>query len=495
MSTKVIVTNRAALAAKYSPGGCATVQAAASRYRTHFNNAGDTVEIVYLDDAVQMGTLGAPPVTAANTPRENKASIDAVSMRLNADVITVLGAPDIVPHQILDNPAIDDDANVPSDLPYACSAPYSTTVYDFRAPSRIVGRMPDVTGQNDQGIYLAGLLDAAIASAPAAGGQYADYFAVSADVWSSSTTTSITSIFGNARNVSISPPNGPNWPNAQYAKLSHFANLHGASNTPQWFGQQGPNYPIAMDSANIPGKLQRGTVAAVEACYGAQLYDPALAGGSPALCNAYLSNGALGFFGSTTIAYGPAVGNGGADLLTQYFLANFLKGRSLGAAALAARQQFVSGNTPLTPSNLKTLAQFLLLGDPSISLVAPAQAHALTANLSFSGQVQAQILRAAGEELGQNVAYAVPTRVAVPDSVDVAMKAAVGNLGLIDQHFISYAFQSEGDILQIKAALPSVKLHVMYGKSAEHGKIRTDVIIEVLERQGQVLSVKTLYAR
>jgi hypothetical protein len=76
--------------------------------------------------------------------------------------------------------------------------------------------------------------------------------------------------------------------------------------------------------------------------------------------------GAYGYFGSSTIAYGPSEGNGAADLITQYFLLAILDGASLGRAALLARQQFVRQTAELDPIDLKTLGQFSLLGDPSI---------------------------------------------------------------------------------------------------------------------------------
>jgi hypothetical protein len=494
MSTKAIVSNKAALTTKYAATGVAVIEAALDRYQTHFQSAGDTVQIIYLDDAVQMAQVGAPVVSPARTDQETKASIDAVFTQLNADVLIVLGGPEIVPHQILSNPTADDDTNVPSDLPYACVAPYGSSASAFAAPSRIVGRFPDITAQDDQGAYLAGLLDAAVAATATSASAYSDYFAVSADVWSSSTATSLTSVFGTSATLVLSPPDGPGWSATQYAKLTHFANLHGANNTPQWFGQKDASYPIAMDSANVTGQLQRGTVIAVEACYGAQLYNPALAAGSLALCNVYLSSGALGFFGSTNIAYGDAVGNDAADLLTQYFLAQVLMGRSLGAAALAARQQFVSVNTPLVPSNIKTLAQFLLLGDPSIALVSPPPTHALDARL-LTGASQIQYLRETGEQLAREAAFAVPLDVQVPASVGLAVKAALGDRPLIDQREQSYVFQSPGTELAMKTLPSATMLHVTYGKTGDQPKIRSDVIVEVLERDGHVISVKTLYAR
>ena len=84
------------------------------------------------------------------------------------------------------------------------------------------------------------------------------------------------------------------------------------------------------------------------------------------ICQGYLIQGTYGYFGSTTIAYGPEVGNGTADLITQYFLLAILDGASLGRAALLARQRFVQQTAELDPIDLKTLGQFNLLGDPSI---------------------------------------------------------------------------------------------------------------------------------
>ena len=115
---------------------------------------------------------------------------------------------------------------------------------------------------------------------------------------------------------------------------------------------------------------------AAECCYGAELYDVRETGGEPGICNTYLYHGAYGFFGSSTVAYGPADGNGSADLLCQYFLERVLRGASLGRAALEARQQFTRAASVLDPVDLKTLAQFSLMGDPSVHPIGRAP-HAL----------------------------------------------------------------------------------------------------------------------
>ena len=75
-------------------------------------------------------------------------------------------------------------------------------------------------------------------------------------------------------------------------------------------------------------------MAAVECCYGAELYDSVTLSLPMPICQRYLIQGAYGYFGSSTIAYGPEEGNGAADLITQYFLLAMLDGASLGRAAL-----------------------------------------------------------------------------------------------------------------------------------------------------------------
>src|SRR5438552_2848968 len=83
-----------------------------------------------------------------------------------------------------------------------------------------------------------------------------------------------------------------------------------------------------------------GTVVAAECCFGAQLYAPSRTHDRRAVCYAYLDGGAYGYFGSSTIAYGPSTTNGKADLICRYFLEEVLRGSSLGRAALEARQKY-----------------------------------------------------------------------------------------------------------------------------------------------------------
>jgi hypothetical protein len=91
----------------------------------------------------------------------------------------------------------------------------------------------------------------------------------------------------------------------------------------------------------------------------------------------YLRNGAVAVFGSSTVAYGPATTTNYADDLCRLFVTEVLGGASAGRAALVARQNYVQAQGMLDPTDLKTLAQFTLLGDPSavpFVLAAPAVA-------------------------------------------------------------------------------------------------------------------------
>jgi hypothetical protein len=293
--------------------------------------------------------------------------------------VLILGAPDVVAHQNLLNPVYapndDDDRFAPSDLPYACEEPYSQTIADFRGPTRVVGRLPDLYGYADA-TYVVRLLRVAARFRERPAADYAAYFGLTAEAWRKSTALSLENTFRDSTALHRAPPEGPNWKRSQLDARTHFINCHGGSADPKFYGQRGESYPVAMQSSRLDGKVRNGTVVAAECCYGAQLYDPSIPDGEMGICNRYLGQGAYAFFGSSTTAYGPSEGNGSADLICQFFIQRVLAGASTGRAALEARLKFVLHATHLDPTDLKTLAQFNLLGDPSIHVVGKSQ-HAL----------------------------------------------------------------------------------------------------------------------
>jgi hypothetical protein len=373
MDDKIIVTNKSALVAKYGTAGYAKIHQAVAGLVAADAARGIRSRLVCLDSATTMRRFRVPAVTSATNPRQNKLAIDAVFHATRPDYLMLLGAVDVIPHQDIVNPAFkagDDDDDVAwGDLPYACEAGYSRDVAKFKAPSRVVGRLPDLTGAKTPA-YLLSLLAAAtrFKSRPVA--DYGTYFGLSTASWAKSTSQSLDNIFGDSKAMRTSPRSGPGFSKSQLAPLSHFINCHGGLSDPYFYGEEDkeddPDQPVAMTSRRLMKKIRRGTVVAAECCYGAELYDSVTLSLPLPISQQYLLQGACAFFGSSTIAYGPPEGNGSADYITQYFLLQVLSGASLGRAALVARQQFVQQTGELDPMDFKTLAQFNLLGDPSL---------------------------------------------------------------------------------------------------------------------------------
>ena len=257
------------------------------------------------------------------------------------------------------------------DLPYACDGNYSQDTTKFKGPTRVVGRLPDLRGAREPS-YLLKLLKIASTWRPRDVEEYSRYFGMSTQSWEGSTAMSLFNIFGNSDAMSLAPPTAPPLSAAKLAPLMHFINCHGGSSDPRFFGETRSlkSQPVSMTSDALKNKIKPGTVASIECCYGAELYDSVTLALPMPICQRYLEQGAYGYFGSSTIAYGPPSGNGAADLLCQYFLRRVIAGSSLGRAALEARLEFSGGAAELDPVDLKTLAQFSLLGDPSIHCVA-----------------------------------------------------------------------------------------------------------------------------
>lgn len=165
MQDKVIVTHRAALTAKYGQAGIKAIQAALAALVEADKERGLTARIVYLDDAPAMKKLGAPTLVNHKDRRGAKQAIDGVYKSLKPDYLLIVGAADVIPHQDLTNPAFeagdDDDEFAFGDIPYACDEPYSRDPAKFVGPTRVVGRLPDLTGAGEPSHLIALLKTAA----------------------------------------------------------------------------------------------------------------------------------------------------------------------------------------------------------------------------------------------------------------------------------------------------------------------------------------------
>jgi hypothetical protein len=370
MDDKIIVSNRTRLAAKYGTAGVTKIKKALDALVAADANRGIKSRLIYLDDAAAMRKFHGRAVNDATSARQNKEAIDAIFRAANPEYLMILGSIDVVPHQDLKNPANvpgndDPDECAYGDLPYACDTPYSRDIATFRGPTRVVGRLPDLTTASSPSHLLA-LLSIAAKYQSRNVTEFSGYFGLSTYSWRKSTELSLFNVFGGSASLTIAPPKGPTHPVSRLAPLAHFINCHGGPSDPFFYGEKGSSQPKSLTSNAILRKIKTGTVAAVECCYGAELYDAVTLSLPMPICQRYLIQGAYGYFGSSTIAYGPATGNGAADLITQYFLLAVLDGASIGRAALLARQRFIQQTGELDPVDLKTLGQFNLLGDPSI---------------------------------------------------------------------------------------------------------------------------------
>lgn len=363
---KIVVSSKKNLEFKYGKK-FSQINNLLQRLKASDKQKGFDTRIVFIDDAASARASGIKTVKHL-TPKACKESVDALYKKHIPVYIVLLGAQDVFPFQEINNPADDEDAHVPSDLPYACDAPYSNDIANFTGPTRVVGRIPDVPGIQKDTSYLKRLIENVIRHMPADPDIYRGYFSISANVWKKSTQISLQHMFGDIRQLKLSPKEGPKFRKTQLKPLTHFINCHGAINATSFYGQRGESYPEALQSAILQDQVRYGTVVAAECCYGAALFDSStLQLPHLSIANTYLGSDAIAFLGSSTIAYGPADSNALADLLTQYFIRNILNGMSTGRALLEARQLFLTESGPqLDPYELKTLAQFYLLGDPSV---------------------------------------------------------------------------------------------------------------------------------
>jgi hypothetical protein len=121
-------------------------------------------------------------------------------------------------------------------------------------------------------------------------------------------------------------PSGTGYPQGQPRTRIHFINCHDSPAAPEFYGQHGDEYPKSLTTKATEGQILEGTVAAVECCYGAELYDSFTLSIDKPLCQSYLQHGSYGCLGSTTIAYGPEDTNAQADLICQFFIVQVLNG-------------------------------------------------------------------------------------------------------------------------------------------------------------------------
>lgn len=378
---KLLVTHLGALRRKYGTDGAAEVRAALDALVAADKERGLVSRVLLLDNTTSMKAIKATRVADGDWVATLKA-VDLACTRYEPSYLALVGATDVVPQSRVRNPIAtrgrDPDPYVPSDLPFACDLPDTWTgpqgdlldAADLLSVTRVVGRIPDLVGATDPAMLVKALKTATeyTQRKPTA---YQKVFSLSAAVWKGSTTMSVDLLPGPAPTTHLSPPEASSWTKTQLSALTHFVNCHGGDTTPDWLGQArgGAVDTVALAPEDVDGRITAGTIVAAECCYGSMHMAPALMAGRIPMIWAYLRSGGYAGFGSSTTAYGPADGMGLADLVCRYAIEGIMAGASSGRALLDARQRFLRETGSMTPIDLKTLAQFDLLGDPSLVAV------------------------------------------------------------------------------------------------------------------------------
>jgi hypothetical protein len=352
--------------------------------------SGWSAHLADVDDAESLEPFGLEPVDPANAWQVKTlvTGIDAAIAKKGEMIgaLQIVGGHEVIPFHRLPNPTDDDDPDVPSDNPYA------SRDENYFVPEWPVGRMP--TPSDPQAAFLLGLLRKAAEPAsqtritfaqtlftvvrrlfrPAAA-KFQTGSACTAAVWKKASLEVFRPIASGASMLVAPPTNSTTLP-AEFLtqpKYSYF-NLHGMENGPQWLGQKdartkGPvdvEFPIVLNPGKITGAGKAPVVVFSEACYGANILQK---GVGDAVSLSLLAAGTRALAGSTKISYGAAAAPLiAADLLGRLFLQNCQSGipagESLRLAKLAFAEEMNRRQGFLDPEDQKTLASFILLGDP-----------------------------------------------------------------------------------------------------------------------------------
>jgi hypothetical protein len=272
------------------------------------------------------------------------------------DYLMIVGDSTVIPNAEWYNVCGDGDETVPSDLAYITldpESPWDGAVYDFENITQ-VGRIPASPGSG-----FATAIKYFNNTKAFDGYSYAKSFAYSALVWEQTSRVE----FAHLNPYHVTSPRYTAENLGRINSEYNFAcfNLHGSDESHAWYGQEGWDYPEAFNKDLLP--QSKGYALLSEACYGARpLY-------SNSMVVSAIENNCIAFVGSSMIAYGYADGSlCCADIIAQSFTKSFAAGATAGNAFLGALSALF---TPwMCEQDIKTLAEFALYGDPSVTLIA-----------------------------------------------------------------------------------------------------------------------------
>ncbi len=397
----LIVSNRRALVAKYGRLGFEQLDSDLGRLReVVWQHTGLDCALIYVDDEASVDRWELKPVDPRN-PWQIKRLIDQMDDRLKDQggavrYVLIVGGDGIIPFHRLSNPVDDQDADVPSDNPYACRDT------DYLIPERAVGRLPDGDSEGlgflhslietavdahrrrmgPKGLFgvlggqITGLSHALQALTPMrANGKGLGY---SASIWRKA-SRAVFSVIGNDSQLRTCPP--LTYEGFRITERPYFGyfNLHGIEDGPNWYGQRDtlfpadyPLFPLALRPRDLTAADYADAVIFTEACYGANILGKNV---RDAIALRFLEARALAVVGSTKVAYGsmapPLLG---ADLVGRYFWeglrAHLTAGDALRYAKASLAREMQQRQGYLDGEDQKALISFVLYGDPSLPITA-----------------------------------------------------------------------------------------------------------------------------
>src|SRR5215813_5142787 len=208
---KLIVTHQSQLAKKYSPKDLKRIEKAVASLVAKDKARQVTTHYVPLDSHADMKKYGVTAVTGNPTPEKCKQAIDGLFAALSPDYLVLLGSGDVIPYFKVANPSFDpqgdDDAEVPTDNPYACSRPYQKSKrQSYLIPDRVVGRIPDLPGKKPDPDWLLDYLKVAEAWTLGTAQDYADDLFVCCDAWKKAGAACVKYLSRKDKRLMISPP-------------------------------------------------------------------------------------------------------------------------------------------------------------------------------------------------------------------------------------------------------------------------------------------------
>lgn len=408
----MLLSNRAALMRRFGMDASKQIDQRIRQLTQVLRQQGMTVCAGYIDDPVDLviGDIQVhQPVATDAMAIRDMVRIFAERLQgrgLEVATLLLIGGDDCIPFHRLHNPIPDDEKILLSDNPYACDDS------GYLIPQRIVARIPSGDDNNPQLLLtILNTMTAYHANARHEGRLGFDLGAwlrirnadgndlacgVAAEVWHAPSQEILHNLHADAQ-LLTSPP----LDHQQISKrmLSGrevlYINLHGASGMPHFYGQAENSWgaatalPIALSPEHMSGTTVGGTILLSEACYGAELLGRTIENSIPLRA---LANGALAFVGSTVNAYGSAqTPLLGADLLFERLTHHMAHGLPVGLALHFARLEFAQTMYDrqgfLDDVDMKTLIEFILLGDPWVAMKG-SQAHVSIKHSTESGSMQ-----------------------------------------------------------------------------------------------------------